>query len=140
MFECETMDEFADVLSEVFEDGFEGVLVDVGEDVKHDNEMCDCSNCDCMDCEHNTLTHHDPEYITTLKLGKNNDIWVDIMDSGDMFEAWLYRKNMGVKDYMFGIQKVNCGGEAYYDLDDFIDIVCGNVAEHLEFYDEQYGD
>ena len=123
MFECDTMDEFADVLSEVFEDGFGGVLV---EDEEND--------CGCYDVE----VHHDPEYVKTLKLGKNNDIWVDIMDSGDMFEAWLYRKNIGIKDYMFGIPKVNCGGEAYYDLDDFIDIVCGNVAEHLKLYDERY--
>lgn len=36
----------------------------------------------------------------TLKLGKNHDVWVDITDSGDMFEAWLYRKGVGIKDYM----------------------------------------
>ena len=126
MFECDTMDELAEVLSEVFEDGFAGVLMD-------DEE--------CGKCAEKAFEHHNPEYITTLKLGKQNDVWVDILDSGDMFESWLYRKNIGVKSYMFGwpkIQHRNSGKEEYYDLDAYIDIVCENVEEYLEFYDEEY--
>lgn len=37
MFDCESMTELLDELSEIFEDGFEGLLV------------CDC--CDCFNCE-----------------------------------------------------------------------------------------
>ena len=131
MFECDTIAELAEVLDEVFTDGFTDVLI------SEDEEECNCE-CQCRNCKDEALKHHDPEYVMTLKLGKDRDVWVDIMDSGDVFEAWLYRKNMGVKDYMLGIPKVNCGGEAYYDLDDFIDLVCGNVAEHLKLYDERY--
>ena len=79
----------------------------------------------------------------TLKLGKNHDVWVDITDSGDMFEAQLYRKGVGIKDYMFSWPKVQypkSGGVEYCDLDNFIDLVCGNVEQHLELYDDQYGD
>lgn len=87
--------------------------------------------------------HHDPEYIITLKLGKNSDVLVDIMDAGDMWESWLYRKDMGIKSYMFGWPKVQhskSGKEEYYDLDAYIDMVCGNVEEYLWDYDEEFGD
>ena len=136
MFECDTIAELAEVLDEVFTDGFADVLI------SEDEEECDCE-CQCRNCGDEVLKHHDPEYIMTLKLGKNHDVWVDITDSGDMFEAWLYRKGVGIKDYMFGWPKVQyskSGGAEYYDLDDFIDLVCGNVEEHLELYDDQYGD
>lgn len=141
MFECDTMDELAEVLGEVFEDGFGDVLMN---DERDDCE-CDCDTCDCCGCCEETechKEHHDPEYVKTLKLGKNNDVWVDIMDAGDMWEAWMYRKDMGVKSYMFGwpkVQYADTDEEEYYTLDDFIDIVCGNAREHLDFYDEQYG-
>lgn len=153
MFGCDTMEEFAEVLDEVFEDGFEGVLISSAYDDKKYNfydtdedefeDECDCEHCECCcGCEEE-LEHHDPEYVMTLKLGKDNDVWVDILDAGDIFEAWLYRKNMGIKEYMFGWPKVQhpkSGGVEYYDLDAFIDLVCGNVEEYLEFYDEEYGD
>lgn len=86
---------------------------------------------------------HDPEYITTLKLGKNSEILVDIMDAGDMWESWLYRKDMGVKSYMFGwpkVQHLKSCREEYYDLDAYIDMVCGSVEEYLLGYDEEFGD
>ena len=38
MFECDTMDELMTVLSEVFEDGFNDIMVE--------NYGCDCENCD----------------------------------------------------------------------------------------------
>ena len=143
MFECDTMEELAETLDDVFNDGFADVLFDYDES---EEDECNCDTCDfCGCCEEvkNYEGHHDPEYIRTLKLGKDGDVWVDIMDSGDMWEAWLYRKNMGVKDYMFGwpkVQHADTDEETYYDLDDFIDLVCGNAREHLKFYDEQYGD
>lgn len=136
MFECDTIAELAEVLDEVFTDGFTDVLI------SEDEEECNCE-CQCRNCKDEALKHHDPEYVMTLKLGKDRDVWVDITDAGDMFEAWLYRKGFGFKDYMFGWPKVQhpkSGGVEYYDLDDFIDLVCGSVEEHLELYDDQYGD
>lgn len=42
IFDCETMDELLEEISEVIEDGFEGLLV---------NECDGCCNCDHCDCD-----------------------------------------------------------------------------------------
>lgn len=142
MFECDTMDELADVLDDVFHDGFDCVI--------EEDEDCGCDECNCDEChcgayndEEKLFKHHEPEYVTTLKLGSKDDIRVDITDAGDMFESWLYRKSIGVKEYMFGWPKVQhpkSGNVEYYDLDDYIDMVRGNLWEYLGYYDAEYGD
>lgn len=44
---------------------------------------------------------------------------------------------------MFGWPKVQypkSGNVKYYDLDDYIDMVRGNLWEYLGYYDAEYGD
>lgn len=104
MFECETIDELADVLDDVFHDGFDCVI--------EEDEDCGCDECNCDEChcgahndEEKQFEHHEPEYVTTIKFGSKDDVRVDITDAGDMFESWLYRKDFGVKEYMFRVAK-----------------------------------
>ena len=42
IFDCESTDELLDSLSEIFEDGFDELLVGNGYNCKHDNK-CDCN-------------------------------------------------------------------------------------------------
>ena len=67
--------------------------------------------------------------ITTYECG---EYLVDIVTTGDSYEAWIYRKEFGVKDLMFLVQKKQ------QTLDEFLEIVEANVEDYGENYDEGY--
>lgn len=101
----------------------------------------DYKYCNCKEYvpEEKQSEYHDPEYIMTLKLGEDNDIWVDIIDTGDTFQSWIYRKELGIKYYMFALPKIvhfESGGVRYFNRDDYIDIVRGTFETYLKDYDE----
>ena len=57
-----------------------------------------------------------------------NDCWVDIVDLGDTFEAWICKKNEGESHFLFGIPKdqqshIEWFGHPVIDEDEFIGIV-----------------
>lgn len=41
----------------------------------------------------------------TLVYETKNNFMVDILVKNDTYEAWIYKKDMGVKELMFGIPK-----------------------------------
>lgn len=49
----------------------------------------DYKHCNCKEYVHEEKQseYHDPEYIMTLKLWEDNDILVDIIDTGDTFQS-----------------------------------------------------
>lgn len=57
---------------------------------------------------------------------------VDIVTTSDTYEAWIYRKECGVKNLMFSVPKEQQA------LDLFLDIVAVNVEEYGADYDEEY--
>ena len=71
----------------------------------------------------------------TFEVGTEN-FCVDIVTDNDekMYNAWLYRKDVGVKAYMFGVSYDN---ETY---ESFIEMVEANliVENYMELYDEDY--
>ena len=61
--------------------------------------------------------------------------YIDIIDNGDKFEAWLTYKTDGVSNLMFGMYKDN---EIDFDL--FCEIVEANLDEYrYEYYRSESG-
>ena len=56
---------------------------------------------------------------------------IDAEESADGVEygAWLYRKDMGVKMYMFGVYDLNYA--------EFISLVEANLPDYYDMYDEE---
>ena len=69
--------------------------------------------------------------ITTFCDG---DFLIDIVETDKAWEAWLYRKDYGVKDLMFGMSKKD------YSEDRFLDFVMVNLEWHEEFYDKEHSE
>ena len=70
------------------------------------------------------------------------DFYVEIIDLGDMWEAWLRRKDYTISDMMFGWPKVQHPiykpeGE-YFTVEMFIDMVEENLPEYIECYNRDY--
>ena len=62
---------------------------------------------------------------------------VDIIDKGDMWDIWLYHKDHGIKEFMFGLYK-----EYYEDYEDLLETVYvslkveGYIKGYLETLDD----
>lgn len=67
-----------------------------------------------------------------------NDIcyYIDILDNGTDFEAWITREDYGVSSVMFGMPKQQ--GEDILNFDDFRKLVEANLEEYVEGYEEDY--
>ena len=70
------------------------------------------------------------------------DYRVDMEFKDDSYDAWLYREDYGVKDYMFG-----CPKEYYntkqkraitYTPDDFYEMIEANIDDYIRDYREEY--
>lgn len=57
---------------------------------------------------------------------------VDIVTTSDSYEAWLYRKEYGVKVLMFGAYRT------LNTLEEFLETVEANIDEYAESYDNEY--
>ena len=55
---------------------------------------------------------------------------VDIFKVDDTYEAWLYNREYGIKDFMFGMPVEQ------QSFDEFLEIVEANVPEYIELYRE----
>lgn len=67
---------------------------------------------------------------------------VQVIDKDDQYEAWLYHKDYGVMDMMFGwpkVQHIN-GSDEPWSLKDFLGLVEGNIDSYIELYREEYED
>lgn len=64
---------------------------------------------------------------------QDGDFCIDIVTFPDnYYEAWIYKKDIGVKDLMFGMRDMN------YDL--FLDIVDVNLEEYEVSYEEEHAE
>ena len=76
-------------------------------------------------------------YITTT-YNYDGKYLVDIIVKKDeqCYEAWLYNKDYGVKDLMFGVpMDENTKSER-----EFLTLVLNNIQEHINLYEEEYED
>lgn len=72
---------------------------------------------------------------TNIVRFEDGDFWVDIVDDGDVWEAWLTRKNYAISELMFGWPKTQPDGSTY-DFDAFCELVEGNLEEYEADYME----
>ena len=54
-------------------------------------------------------------------------VWIDIVDLGDSFEAWLQEKDYAYARFLFGLPKEQKMG--YIDYEQFVEIVHSNLAQ-----------
>ena len=61
-------------------------------------------------------------------------------ESGLMWDFWLYRKNYGVKDYMFGlITNQPCENPPkVYTKEEFVELALANIDEYISGYAAEY--
>jgi hypothetical protein len=82
---------------------------------------------------------------TNIRIVRFEDgpFWVDIVDAGEAWEAWLTHNRYGVSDLMFGWPKVqhpkHLNGEAeVWDFDRFCKIVENNLEEGEADYRKEH--
>lgn len=61
------------------------------------------------------------------------DWCVDISETEDGYDAWIYRKDCCVKEHMFGCSRVQATGPK--TLDGFIELVKWNFLDYARDYD-----
>lgn len=67
---------------------------------------------------------------------KDGHYWVDIIDTGENYEAWLARKDMGTAQHMFSVPKIKGDGRTV-SYDEFCEMVKINLPEHKKYYDQK---
>ena len=72
--------------------------------------------------------------ITTYEYNKN--ICVDIVETPDSFEAWIYDKDYGIKELMWGEPKNNMRFNEPYTqtFEGFKKLVSASVKDYIESY------
>ncbi len=64
------------------------------------------------------------------------DFWVDVIDAGDNWEAWITHKAYGISSLMFGYPKKQ--PDCNVDFDFFCEIVEVNLEEYEDNYYDDY--
>ena len=64
---------------------------------------------------------------------------IEILEYPDTFEAWVYHKDYGVKELMWGCPKVQPNGHDV-DREGFLEMVEYNRAEYEEGFLEEYAE
>ncbi len=79
--------------------------------------------------------------ITTKTYALDDEWRVDIVDNKeeDIFSAWLYHNECGIKDMMFGWPKHQPNG-LVTDINGFKEMVLCNWYDYAENYHEEYMD
>lgn len=75
---------------------------------------------------------------TTRTFQHDGNYYIDIVEGPEMYEAWLYHKDYGVKMLMFGQTKA--GRRSFDPLQDFIDMTLAYPQEYIETYIDRYED
>lgn len=65
---------------------------------------------------------------------ENSDFWIDVVDDGTVFRAYLMRKGYGVSSLMFGAEKKNI------TFSSFLYLVQCNLDEYVDLYIEEFCD
>lgn len=58
----------------------------------------------------------------------NTEYCIDIIEIGEIYESWLYRRDYGFKIFMFGLPT------GQQSKEEFMDIVIRNVPEYIPNY------
>ena len=64
---------------------------------------------------------------------KRDGFLILIVETDDMFEAWIRHASYGVSDLMFG-----CPKQQSFRYDDFVELVFANADEYIDIYKDEY--
>lgn len=109
-----------------FYEGFEGYIEDV--------EKVDVSKYEGDEDEMNGLKKIADHKTETFDVGEGYLMDVITMPSNEMYEAWIYHKDYGIKSLMFGISQ----NDMTYE--EFIETAYCNTDDYISFYEEEYMD
>ena len=73
-------------------------------------------------------------YVKTTVYDMGEGWRVDITEEIETYNAWIYYKDCGIKELMFGV------GKDKIDFDSFCDMVTANYEEYQDSYKEEYCD
>lgn len=73
--------------------------------------------------------------ISTTTYKYRDGFFVDAVKHDDMWETYVWHKDYGVKDLMFGVDE-----NQVESMDDLLDIIMANVEEYIFIYASQYID
>jgi len=75
-------------------------------------------------------------HIVTWSFSLNEDYIVDVVIHNCVLEGWLYRKDIGIKMFLYGVKASDIG------FDDFVYQVGHYIEENnsIQFYEEEYID
>ena len=76
-----------------------------------------------------------PENIKTETYRYMGHFCIDVVETSEAFEAFIYDDQYGIKRFMFGVQ--NTDG---YTKERFLQFVADNAEEYIELYIEEYCD
>lgn len=71
--------------------------------------------------------------ISTTTYKYRDGFFVDVVKHDDMWETYVWHKDYGVKDFMFGLDE-----NQVESMDDLLDIIMANVKEYIFIYASQY--
>ena len=64
------------------------------------------------------------------------DFRIDITETEDMLEAYIYHVGYGIKQHIIGCPKKQSNGDDY-DYDKFVDLIRWNIWDDIKFYIEE---
>lgn len=74
---------------------------------------------------------------TSYRVSDYSDYIVDIVELSDEWEAWLYRKDMAIKMYMFGFAKKDQNNYPV-SREMFMELVDASANDYIDDYEETY--
>lgn len=69
--------------------------------------------------------------IITETYDAGNGFRIEVVQEGNLFEAWIYHKDYGIKALMFGAEDTK---------ENFMQLVETGLDEEMEYYEEEYMD
>ena len=70
--------------------------------------------------------------VKTYQISDDERWFIETVEADEIYDAYIYDINCGIKMYMFGINKKDM---AY---NDFLEIVESNIEDYYETYNEEY--
>lgn len=79
-------------------------------------------------------------HIATLDVGDNFYIDIELDNRDQVYNAWIWEANTGVKAYMYGQHaEMEVFGERYtMSLEEIVGNVMGNARQHKKYYIRDY--
>lgn len=72
--------------------------------------------------------------IKTKTYPLDQGFFLDVTTTCKQYDAWLYHKNYGIKEHIYGMNKCDI------EYDNFLDLIESTIAEDIKFFVDDYFD